>query len=527
VTAAPPPPRLALRGLEKRYGARRALAAVTLDLAAGTIHGILGENGAGKSTLVRVIAGALLPDAGTVAIDGTPLVLGAPRAARTAGVGVVFQHFALIGALSVAENLFLGVPEMAAPRAWMISPRRLADAATALAERHGLALGDPDARVDSLPVGVQARLEIVRALSGPVKILLLDEPTAVLTPAETAELFTTLRRLRDAGVLVVLITHKLAEALAVCDRVSVMRAGALVTTVAARDLSPATLATLMVGAPAAVVATQVDAIAPGGAAMRTEAGAPSATTTVPTVRLEVRALSTPRTSGRTALHDIALTVAAHEICGIGGVDGNGQEELAAALYGLVPRSGEVRVGGATVPAGDVVAAQDAGVALIPGDRRRDGLAPRLSLWENVLLSRPLLARSAPRGVLDVRAARSAAANLAERYHIVHARLDQPVADLSGGNQQRVVIGRALAAAPRVLIAVNPTRGLDIAATTQVRATLVDAVRAGAGVLLISTDLDELTALCARLFVLYRGRLRGPVAPDDRARIAALMAGVAA
>ncbi len=534
MTGAARPPRLALSGLEKRYGARRALAAVTLEFAAGTIHGILGENGAGKSTLVRIVAGALRPDAGSVAIDGTPLPLGAPRAARAAGVGVVFQHFALIGALSVAENLFLGRPETHATRAWLTPPARLAAAASSLAERHGLAIGDPGARVDTLPVGTRARLEILRALSGPVKVLLLDEPTAVLTPAETADLFTTLRGLRDRGVLVVLITHKLAEALDVCERVSVMRGGALVTTVATRDLSPTTLAHLMVGdaeaaangAPATVRGTS-----PGARATATPthsaARARDAATPTPAAALTVHALSTADAPGRTALHDVELAVEAGEICGVAGVDGNGQDELAAALYGLIPRGGEVRVTGVVVPAGDVVAAQRAGVALIPGDRRREGLAPGLALWENALLSRPLLARVAPHGVLDVGAARRVAAEITTRYRIVHARLDQPIADLSGGNQQRVVVGRALAAAPRLLVAVNPTRGLDIAATAHVQATLVGVAGAGAAVLLISTDLDELRTLCARLFVLYRGRLHGPVARDDRARLAALMAGLAA
>jgi ABC-type uncharacterized transport system ATPase subunit len=484
--------RLALRGLDKHYGARHALAGVTLDLAAGTIHGLLGENGAGKSTLVRVVAGALRPDRGTVAIDGVAVPPGSPRAARAAGIGVVFQHFALVGALTVAENLFLGRPEH---QSHVISPAGLAAAATHLAERHGIVIGDPEARVDTLPVGAQARVEILRALSAPVKMLLLDEPTAVLTPSEIADLFATLRRLRDTGVLIVLITHKLGEALDVCDAVSVMRAGALLTTLPAHELSATTLARLMVGA---------------------DDGTPA---------LAVRALSTRAGVGRIRLERIDLAVDAGEICGIAGVDGNGQDELAAALYGLLPRDGEVRVGGALVASADVAAAQRAGIALIPGDRRRDGLALRLSIWENTLLSRPLLARAAHRGVLDVAAARAAATALATQYHVVYDRLDQPVADLSGGNQQRIVIARTLAAVPSVLLAVNPTRGLDIGATAQVHATLTAAARAGAAVLLVSTDLDELRALCVRLLVLYRGALRGPVASTDGTALAALMAGI--
>ena len=502
--------RLALRGLDKHYGARHALAGVTLDLAAGTIHGLLGENGAGKSTLVRVVAGALRPDRGTVAIDGVAVPPGSPRAARAAGIGVVFQHFALVGALTVAENLFLGRPEH---QSHVISPAGLAAAATHLAERHGIVIGDPEARVDTLPVGAQARVEILRALSAPVKMLLLDEPTAVLTPSEIADLFATLRRLRDTGVLIVLITHKLGEALDVCDAVSVMRAGALLTTLPAHELSATTLARLMVGADDGNAEREVS---------------PPPLFNEPTARtpaLAVGALSTRAGVGRIRLERIDLAVGAGEICGIAGVDGNGQDELAAALYGLLPRDGEVRVGGALVASADVAAAQRAGIALIPGDRRRDGLALRLSIWENTLLSRPLLAWAAHRGVLDVAAARAAATALATQYHVVYDRLDQPVADLSGGNQQRIVIARTLAAVPSVLLAVNPTRGLDIGATAQVHATLTAAARAGAAVLLVSTDLDELRALCVRLLVLYRGALRGPVASTDGTALAALMAGI--
>ncbi len=506
-------PRLALRALEKRYGGHRALAGVTLALAGGTIHGLLGENGAGKSTLVRIVAGALRPDGGEVAIDGVPMPFAGPRAARAAGIGVVYQHFALVGALSVAENLFLGRPEQSAR---LVSPAGLAAAAARLAERHGIAIGDPATRVDALPVGAQARVEILRALSAPVKVLLLDEPTAVLTPGEIVDLFATLRRLRDAGVLVVLITHKLGEALAVCDTVTVMRAGTVITTLPARDTSATALARLMMGGDGPAADDEPVA-----------GGAPPAHRAPPTARpaLEVRRLSTRPAAGRIPLADIQLGVAPGEICGVAGVDGNGQDELAAALYGLLPRDGEVRVDGTLVPPSDVGAAQRAGIAFIPGDRRRDGLALHLAIWENVLLSRPLLARAARGPLLDVHAARREARALTDDYRIAYRRIEEPIADLSGGNQQRLVIARALAAGPSVLVAVNPTRGLDIGATAHVHATLGRIAAAGTAVLLVSTDLDELRALCARLFVLYRGALRGPVASGDGSRLGALMAGI--
>jgi simple sugar transport system ATP-binding protein len=245
------------------------------------------------------------------------------------------------------------------------------------------------------------------------------------------------------------------------------------------------------------------------------------------VALAVRALTTEGSEGRIPLTGIALEVEAGTICGIAGVDGNGQEELAAALYGLAGRRGEVAVEGVAVPPHDVTAAQRAGLNLIPADRRRDGLALGLPVWENAVLSAVLLERFTRGGMLDVRRARAFASALVREYGIVLAALEQEAATLSGGNQQRLVIGRALAVRPTVLVAVNPTRGLDIAATTYVHATLARVARAGTAVLLISTDLDELTTLCDRLFALFRGQLRGPVSPGDRARLGALMAGIAA
>ncbi len=470
---------------------------------------MLGENGAGKSTLVRLIAGAERPDAGTIAIDGAVLPAGDPRAARAAGVGVVHQHFALVGALSVAENLALGRPE--ATRAWL-APARLAAEAGALAAAHGLDVGDPSVPCGALPVGAQARVEILRALTASPRVLLLDEPTAVLTPPEIDELFASLRRLRDGGMLVLFITHKLEEALALCDTMSVLRGGKLVTTVGARATTASELAHLMVGVDAAPK--------PAGVRARTRPATPEP------LALVARGLATDAGAGRTVLAHVDLTLAAGEICGVAGVDGNGQDELAEALAGAIPRRGTVVVHGTTLVPGDVEAALDAGVALIPGDRRRAGLAAALSVWENACLAAPLLARFTHLGRLDVGRARAFAADLVRTYRVRAPSLTHPIGALSGGNQQRVVIGRALALAPRVLVAVNPTRGLDIAATAQVHAVLAAAAATGTAVLLFSTDLDELATVADRLLVLYRGRLTGPIAPADRARAGALMAGLA-
>jgi general nucleoside transport system ATP-binding protein len=503
------PARLAIAGLGKRYGALTALARLDLALPGGIIHGILGENGAGKSTLVRLIAGATAPDAGSIAIDGTTIAPGDPRAARRAGVGVVHQHFALVGALTVAENLALGRPEIAAR--WL-TPARLAADARALAESHGIDIGDPTACCAALPVGMQARIEILRALAASPRVLLLDEPTAVLTPHEIDELFATLRRLRDGGLLVLFVTHKLDEALGLCDGVSVLRRGALVTTVAADTLSADALAQLMVGSSAAE--------------RHPHRRLPAARRIGDPLALVVRDLVTDPGPARPALHDVALTVAAGEIVGIAGVDGNGQHELAAALAGLQPRRGTVVVHGTTLPPDDVVAAERAGLVMIPGDRRRDGLAPGLAVWENAILAAPLLARFGRRGRLDVAGARAFATTLVRDYRVSAPSLEHPVGALSGGNQQRIVIGRALALAPRALLAVNPTRGLDIAASAQVHGLLLASAAEGAAIVLISTDLDELAAVCDRVVVLYRGRLSLPMGAEDRAHIAAAMAGVA-
>lgn len=498
-------PRLALHGLTKRYGALTALAPLDLELPAGHVHGILGENGAGKSTLVRMIAGAARPDSGTVSVDGTGVAAGDPRAARAAGIGVVHQHFALVPAMTVAENLALGRPE--ATGAWL-DPRKLAVDARALATAHGLDIGDPSAPCGTLPVGTQARIEILRALAATPRVLLLDEPTAVLTPDEIDELFASLRRLRAEGMTILFVTHKLEEALGLCDAVSVFRGGRRVTTVATSELSARALAELMVGsAPPSAPSTRPPHA--GGDACA----------------LVVRDLATDPAPGRVALTGIGLDLAAGEICGVAGVDGNGQDELATALAGAEARRGAVVVHGTTLPSGDLRAAITAGVTLVPGDRRHAGLALGLATWENAILAAPLLARFTRHGRLDVAAARAFAADVVRRYRVSAPSLDHPIGALSGGNQQRIVIGRALAMAPRVLVAVNPTRGLDIAASAQVHALLAASAAAGTAVLWISTDLDELAATCDRVFVLYRGRLSGPLPPHDRARIGAAMGGV--
>jgi simple sugar transport system ATP-binding protein len=509
--------RLALHTVRKRFGAVTAVAPVTLALPAGRIHALLGENGAGKSTLVRMIAGVIRPDGGRIELDGRALALGNPCAARAAGVGVVHQHFALVGALSVAENLLLGRTEVART---IVRPASLVREARALADAHGLDIGDPSALCRALPVGALARVEILRALAGTPRVLLLDEPTAVLTPPEIAELFETLRRLRDAGMLILLVTHKIDEVMRVCDGITVLRDGRVVAEHAVTDTSAGAIAAIMVGG--AVDGDGPAAAHPAPAAhvphpRRDETGGTA---------LAVQGIATAPARGRTALAAVTFTMRPGEIRGVAGVDGNGQDELAGALYGTTPRAGTVAVDAVEIAAGSVPAAQQAGIALIPSDRQRDGLALELSVRENALLAAPVLARCTRHGIVDRFQAERIADRLVRDYRVTLESVTQPMAELSGGNQQRVVIGRALAADPRVLIAVNPTRGLDIAATAQVHDTLRRVAAAGTAVLLISTDLDEILALASEVHVLFRGRLSAPRANPERETLGRLMAGLA-
>lgn len=519
--------RLALQAVTKRFGTVTAVAPLTLDFPAGSIHALLGENGAGKSTLVRMIAGVTPPSAGSIHLDGRRLEPGDPRSARAAGVGVVHQHCALVGALSVAENLLLGRAE---DTRHLVRPAALIREAEALAATHGLDIGNPRAPCHTLPVGTLARIETLRALADAPRVLLLDEPTAVLAPAEVSELFTTLRRLRDGGMLILFVTHKLDEALRLCDAVTVLRGGHLVAAHPVADVSASRLAAIMVGGDtASPPARDSEAVgrpmpsraveAPGGA-VRTERP-----TTPISPMLTVRGLGTRPALGRATLASIDFQMDAGEIRGVAGVDGNGQDELAKALAGIGQRTGTVVIAGEPLASGRVQDAQAAGVLMIPSDRQRDGLALELTVAENVLLAAPMLARFAPRGIIDDANLRVFAKDLVREYRVTATAIDQPVSALSGGNQQRIVIGRTLALRPRLLIAVNPTRGLDIAATDQVHATLRRVAADGTAVLLISTDLDEILTLASAVHVLFGGHLSAPVVRPKRETLGRLMAGI--
>ncbi len=468
-------PRVALRDIRKRFGATEALRGASLVLEPGSVHALLGENGAGKTTLVRTLYGSVRPDAGVIEVDGRAVEIGNPREALALGIGMVHQHFMLVPALSVAENLLLGEPGSF----WLPRARRNA-LARELLERFGLAL-DPDARTDTLAVAQMQRLEIARALARGANVLVLDEPTAVLAPSEVDELLTLLVRLRDQGKSIVLISHKLEEITAVCDRVTVLRAGETVASQSLAGLDASQLGRLMVG----------DALPPPGRPPDTEPGP---------LALELVAL---RAAG---LEGLDLALHAGELLALAGIDGNGQgplEELLAGVRALA--SGSVRV--LRPP-----------LAVLSGDRHRTGLVLDLSVEENLVLPEAARGGDPPvfrAGIVRRSELHQAARAAIERFEI-KARPDDPARALSGGNQQKLCVARALRARPGVLVAVNPTRGLDLAATAAVREELRREARAGTAVLLISTELDEVLELGQRIAVLFRGRLL-PVAADQRSR----------
>ena len=484
------PPALTLRGIRKRFGSVHALRGADFTLMPGELHALLGENGAGKTTLMHVAYGLVRPDAGQIAIDGVVQSIPSPRAARRHGIGMVHQHFTSVPALSVAENVALAA-------GWDVRPGPLRERVRALAERVGLPL-EPDLPAGRLSIALKQRLEIVKALASDARILLLDEPTAVLAPAEADELLHVIGEFTARGGAAVLITHKLDEALAAAGQITVLRAGAVVVDSPAAGQSEATLARAMVG--------QGDAAGESNGEARATATAiwPGS----PLVRLED--LEVPRESGYgIAIRRASLSIRPGEIVGIAAVEGNGQRELLRAVAGrLQPLRGRRDVVGP--------------VGFIPEDRTTEGLIPELTLTQNVVLGSRTDDPWLRRGRLDWKVARGRTAGLLREYGVVADGPDAPAAALSGGNQQKVVLARELARAPRVIVAENPTRGLDIRATDAIHARLRAAAAAGAAILLYSSDLDEVLALAHRVLVAARGVLLDVPGDASRAQIGELM-----
>jgi len=489
-SGASPVPAVSMRQITKRFPGVLANDRVDFEAAAGEVHALLGENGAGKTTLSNVLTGLYRPDGGVVELYGEPVEFRSPRDALQAGVCMVHQHFLLVAPFTVAENIVLG-DHRAEGRSFVIHQRAIERRVAELGERYGLAV-DPQARLWQLSVGEQQRVEILKALYREARILIMDEPTAVLTPQEAEALFETLRAMAEEGRTVVFISHKLHEVTAVADRVTVLRAGRNVATVPAAEATQRSLAALMVG-------REIDE------ARRIERERPAGEE----VALEVEGLSVPGDRGGLAVKDVSLAVRAGEIVGVAGVAGNGQRELAEAVYGMRGATeGVVRVNGSALASGDPRVAIAARIAHVPEDRLGTGLAPSLSVAANAVLKsyrRPPVSWGP---LLVVRRMRELALSLIRQYDVQTPGPDTPVRNLSGGNLQKLVLGREFQGEPRILVAAQPTRGLDVGAIETVHAYLREAAAKGVAVLLISEDLDELRAITDRIVVMYEGRIAG-------------------
>ncbi len=478
-------PLLTARGLSRAFGRVQALSDVTFEAASGEIHAVLGANGAGKSTLMAVLSGHLVPDSGSVSLGGKALPFGSPSGVRDMGVAIVHQHFMLVPQFSVRDNLLL---DQMGGLGGMTDPALVEERAKKAAESVGWQI-DFNAKTGSLPVGVQQRIEIIKALAFDPQVIILDEPTAVLTPDEVEDLIRVLKQLKEQGKTVILIAHKLNEVYAAADRVTVLRQGRTVGTGLLSELTPDALATWMVGE--VPLPLSLLEVTPGEVLMTFD---------------EVRVKGS---RGEEAVRGVSFQLHAGEILGIGGVDGNGQVELAEAAAGVRPVSS------------GVLDAKES-PAYIPQDRQTDGLALTMSVFDNLLISGINSAELMRSGWLKMKEARRWGERLAADYEIKTPDLDVKAKNLSGGNQQKIVVSRVLSRNPRIIVAVNPTRGLDISAARFVHENLMKAARNGAALLLISTDREELSALSSRIMIMSRGELT----PADRQDLKAdVLAGV--
>ncbi len=492
---------LHLRGVTKRFGSLTANDSITLDLVPGRIHCLLGENGAGKSTLMNILFGLLSADEGTISVGDDVLHLENPKQAMAAGIGMVHQHFMLIPVFTVAENMVLGREPGRFGTLDLAGARKVV---RQLSDRYRLDV-DPDALVEDLPVGIQQRVEILKALANDARYLIFDEPTAVLTPQEIDELMVVMRALRDEGRAICFITHKLREVLAVADDITVIRRGKVVGQ-ATPDASEGDLAELMVGR---AVNLTVDKAAPiSGDA-----------------RLVLTDFTVANAAGTVVVDHLDLTVAGGEIVCIAGVQGNGQTELAAALLGtMAVIDGTAVLDGVNITHMPPRKTIDAGLAFVPEDRQRDGFVGDFSIAENLVLNR--VSSFASAGNLDLGRIRRNADELIEEFDIRTSSQSQPVTSLSGGNQQKVVLARELSRPLSLLVANQPTRGVDVGAIEFLHNRIVQERDRGTAVLIVSTELEEVESLADRIAVMYRGGIVGIVAPDTpRDILGLMMAGV--
>lgn len=474
-----------LRGITKRFGAVVANEDVNLTLKAGQVLGLLGENGAGKSTLMNVLCGLYAPTAGSILIDGKPVTFDGPGDAIRSGIGMVHQHFMLVPVFTVAQNVVLGVePVGKLDRLDLNTARQeLAD----ISARYGLSV-DPDALVENLPVGLQQRVEIIKVLFREADVIIFDEPTAVLTPQEVDEFFAIVRTLRDAGKAIVLITHKLHEILEISDRISVIRQGRITGEGDPKTLSESELAQLMVGHP-----------------MDFDLGKTPAHPGQPL--LEVRHLHLSHDDGSLAVSDLSMTVHHAEIVGIAGVQGNGQTALVEALWGVRPvDAGSVHYDGSDITRVSVRARHRMGIAHIPEDRQRNGMVPNFTVAENMVLDTYYEPRFSNGLNMDWLAASEAAAEAVEAFDIRTPSVHAKAAHLSGGNQQRLIVAREMARDTKLLIAAQPTRGLDVGSVDYIHRRILAARDEGDGVLIVSSELDEILSLSDRILVMFKGRI---------------------
>ncbi|MFI8322406.1 ABC transporter ATP-binding protein [Streptomyces sp. NPDC085529] len=504
-----------LHGITKRFPGVVANKDIAITVRKGTVHALIGENGAGKSTLMKILYGMQKPDEGTIAIDGEQVSFSSPGDAIARGIGMVHQHFMLADNLTVLENVVLGGEKLYGIGAK--ARKKIKE----ISDAYGLGVR-PDALVEDLGVADRQRVEILKVLYRGAKILILDEPTAVLVPQEVDALFDNLRELKAEGLTVIFISHKLGEVLKVADDITVIRRGTTVGTADPRTATTKQLAELMVGSelpsPETRESTVTDVamlevrgltLLEGGAAgapLTTAAPAdPSSTTVVQEVA-----------AGRKLLDDISLTIHKGEILGIAGVEGNGQTELIEALMGMAtPDAGVITLDGEDISRMSVRKRREGGIGYIPEDRHRHGLLLEAPLWENRILGHVTEAPNSKRGILDPKAARKDTERIVREYDVRTPGIDVTAASLSGGNQQKLIVGREMSHNPKFLIAAHPTRGVDVGAQAQIWDAIRDARREGLAVLLISADLDELIGLSDTLRVMYRGKL---VADADPATI---------
>ena len=481
-----------LQGITKRFPGVVANRDISLAVRRGTIHAIVGENGAGKSTLMKILYGVQPPDEGTIEVNGELVALTSPQAAIAVGIGMVFQHFQLADNLTVLENVVLGAEKLHG-----IGGRARAKILE-LSRDYGMSV-DPDALVAELGVGDRQRIEILKVLYRGARILILDEPTAVLVPQEVTELFTHLQELKAEGLTIIFISHKLDEVLSVADDITVIRRGTTVAAVDPREVTARQLAELMVGSELPTPQTEES-------------------TVTDTVVLEFAGVELATAGGLAVLSDIDLTIRAGEVVGIAGVEGNGQAELIEVVMGMrKPTAGLIRLAGEDITSWDTRRVREAGVGYIPEDRHRHGLLLESPLWENTILGHQTQPPGSRGLLIDAKAAKAASTRIVDEFDVRTPSILVTAGSLSGGNQQKLIVGRELSHAPRVLLAAHPTRGVDVGAQAAIWDLIKDARRAGLGVLLISADLEELVGLSDTLHVILRGRITATFDPDTVTR----------